>query len=140
MIDGVRVTLTGEDLRRLLDSRAAEHRADAAAWERRRDRTAEDATEEALLPEQVCENEAEREEWRARLLTFLRDHLDPSEVYRLTMDDLEAVDLLPEKPDWLEQDEFERSVHSRLGLGPDARRICSSPDIVVITNPDARPK
>lgn len=138
MIDGLKVTLTGEELRRLLDARAAERRAAAARWEAERDRGPETQTEESpLFPEHMCENEAEREEWRAEVLTFLRDHLDPSEVYRLDLADLESAELLPAKPGWLEQDEYERSTQIGFSRERIAKRVCSSPEIFEFTNPEA---
>lgn len=45
---------------------------------------------------------------RIDVLEFIRDHVDPSEVYLLRRDDLELGELLPEKPGWMEQDEYER--------------------------------
>jgi hypothetical protein len=120
MIDGLKVTLTGEELRTLLQKRAAERRASAARWQSEEERTPESATEDSpLLPDHMCENEAQRLEWRAEVLTFLRDHLDPSEIYRLDISDLESAELLPPKPDWLLQDEFEEStrVNSKSQLG-----------------------
>jgi hypothetical protein len=106
MIDGLKLTVTGEDLRRLLQERADAHRASAAHWSREAARKPDEQTEDApLLPAALCENEAEREEWRARVIEFLRDHLDPSEVYRLGQSDLEVGELLPPKPEWLEQEE-----------------------------------
>ena len=109
MIDGLKMTLTGEELRQLLEARAAERRAAAAHWQSQRERKAETATEDApLLPDHMCENEADRQEWHAEVLTFLHDHLDPSEIYRLDVSDLEYAELLPRKPEWLEQARIRR--------------------------------
>ncbi|MGH7947359.1 MAG: hypothetical protein ACREF9_20490 [Opitutaceae bacterium] len=55
----------------------------------------------------MCENEAERHEWRAEVLAFIRDHVDSTEVYRLGESDLAFGELLPEKPGWMEQEEYE---------------------------------
>lgn len=62
---------------------------------------------EPLLPEQICENEAERHEWRAAALEFIRDRIELAEVYRLGERDLDFGELLPEQPRWLEQQENE---------------------------------
>ncbi len=138
MIQGLQMTLTGEELRRLLDTRAGEYRAAAAHWEREGNRTPDQATEQApLLPEHICKNEAERQEWRADVLTFVREHLDPSEIYQLSMFDLETVDLLPPKPGWIEQEESEALMDVGFAHGPFARRICSSPEIIEVTNPES---
>jgi len=137
MIDGLKVTLTGEELRNLLAARAADRRTAAARWQREREREAETTIEDVpLLPDHICENEAERLEWRADVLTFLRDHLDPTEIYRLDVSDLEEAELLPRKPAWLEQDEFEESTRVGFSLERLARRVCTSPEIIQIVNPD----
>jgi hypothetical protein len=60
-------------------------------------------------------DEAERHEWRADVLGFIRDHLESLQVYRLAEADLTFGEILPEKPGWLEQDE------------PSERAISSSP-------------
>ena len=124
MIDGLKVTLTGDELRRLLDERIAERRASAERWDHERQRTAADATEDApLLPDHMCENEADRYEWRAEVLAFLRDHLDPSELYRLGEADLEFAELLPARPGWLEQEEYEERNRVGFGLERLAKRV-----------------
>jgi len=120
MIDGLKVTITGEELHKLLERRAALHRERAAHWERERERTPEEQRpeeqrEDALvLPDHICENEADRHEWRAEVLDFLREHLEPMEVYRLGEGDLEFGELLPEEPGWMEQEEYEE--RNRIGF------------------------
>lgn len=99
MIDGLKVTMTGEELRTLIEERVAEHRLKAAHWTEEAARTDDGTPETPLLPEHICENEATRHEWRAERLTFVRDHLEPSEVYRLGETDLEFAELLPEEPE-----------------------------------------
>jgi hypothetical protein len=44
--------------------------------------------DEPLLPEHICENEAERYEWRAAVLEFIRDRIESAEIYRLGEADL----------------------------------------------------
>ena len=41
-------------------------------------------------------------------MTFIRDHIDPDETYHLGKDDLDFGELLPEKPGWMQQEEYER--------------------------------
>jgi hypothetical protein len=140
MIDGLKLTLTGEEIRNLIEQRAAEHRMLAAHWNGEAARMPEEQTEDKpLLPEHMCENEAGHHEWRAEVLTFLRDHLDPCEIYSLSECDLEFAELLPAPPAWLEQDDCEYRTHQTIDLGPFARRICDSPEIVEIVNPDWTP-
>jgi hypothetical protein len=77
-------------------------------WAHEKTRTSEDETEDApLLPEHMCTNEAERHAWRADVLQFIRDHLEPAETYHLCAADLEIDELLPSRPEWLTQDEYE---------------------------------
>ena len=126
MIDGLKVSLTGEEFRELLDERAARYLASAAHWQHEAARTSDDESEDApLLPEHMCKNEAAQLEWRAAVLTFLRERIDVSEDYRLGIADLDYLELLPAKPD----DDVSE-------LGPFAQRIFSSPEIVLVTNPD----
>ena len=125
MIDGLKLTLTGEELRKLIEVRAAEHRTNAERWEREGER-AGNGVADVEFPQHICENEAERHDWRAEVLTFIRDHVDPSEIYRLGESDLEFAELLPPAPAWLGNEEE---------LGPFARRICDSPEIVQVMNP-----
>ena len=120
MIEGLKLTIPGEDIRRLLKERAQEHRDRADRWTRERARTKEDETEdEPLLPDHMCANEAEEHEWRAEVLEFIRERIEPGETYRLTHADLEWGELLPEKPGWMEQQEFEE----RTAVGFQLERI-----------------
>ena len=130
MIEGLKLTMTGEELRMLIERRVAEHQLKAAHWMEEAARTQDDESPEApLLPEHICENEATRHEWRAERLIFLRDHVDASEAYRLGELDLEFAELLPEPPELLGPDDSEN-------LGRHVRRISSCPEIVEILNPD----
>jgi hypothetical protein len=108
MIDGLKLTISGEELRTLLEERIADHDRSAEHWRREQTRTQEDETEDApLLPEHMCGNEEERHVWRAEVLGFIRDHIAAQETYRLGAADLEFGELLPAKPGWIEQDEYE---------------------------------
>ena len=108
MIDGLKLTLTGEELRSLLNERIASHERGADRWKHEQERDPATQTEdEPVLPEHMCENECERHQWRAEVLQFIRDHIDPSEVYRLGAADPEFGELLPAKPRWIEQEEYE---------------------------------
>ena len=105
MINGLQVTIPGEEVRRLLEQRMEEHRQRAEWWKREQARMPEELTEDQpVLPEHICENEAERHEWRVAVLEFIRDRIEAAEVYRLGEADLRFGELLPEKPGWLEQE------------------------------------
>jgi hypothetical protein len=52
MIDGLKLTMTGEELRGLIDERVIEHHLKAAGWTEEAARTEKDETADApLLPE-----------------------------------------------------------------------------------------
>ena len=117
IIDGLKLTISGEQLRGIIDERIAEHRGQAEWWTHERERTAEEQTEEApLLPDHMCEHEAERHGWRAEALAFLRDHLDSTKTYRIGEADLAFADLLPTKPGSLEQEEYEQRMSIAFSL------------------------
>jgi hypothetical protein len=106
--EGLRLTFAGSELHQLLQERIERHRRCAEDWKREQARTPEEQTDEhPLLPDHMCENEAERHDWRARVLDFIRAHIDSGAVYRLGEADLLFGELLPEKPGWLEQEEYE---------------------------------
>jgi hypothetical protein len=103
IVDGLKVTVDGADLQDLLDTRIETHRQRAGQWKRAQARTADEQTEDhPLVPAHLCEIEAGRHEWRARVLQFIRDRLDPVEAYRLGEVDLLFGELLPETPNWLQ--------------------------------------
>lgn len=100
MIEGLKLTVSGEELRKLLAARIDRHGLCADRRAREKTRTSEDETEDApLLPERMCANEAERHGWRADVLRFIREHLDAAETSRLCAADLEFGDLLPSRHD-----------------------------------------
>lgn len=115
-VDGLRLTLEGEEVHRLLEQRMAEHRRRAERWAREKARTLEEQAGEVWLPEQMCANEEERELWRVEVLEFIHDHIDSTETFRLGQADLLFAELLPEKPSWLEQEESDERVGNRAGL------------------------
>jgi hypothetical protein len=109
VVDGLKLTMTGEEIRALLAERIECHQRGAERWKTERARTPEDySDEQPLMPDHICENEAERHAWRIEVLEFIRDHIAPLEVYYLGAADLEFGELMPEKPGWMEQDEYER--------------------------------
>ena len=109
--------MTGEQICAALDERIRVHGRRAEHWRQEAERTPESQTDEhPLLPDEMCENEAEEERWRVDVLTFIRDHIDASEVYRLDPNDLAFGELLPDKPGWMEQEEYERENALRFGV------------------------
>jgi hypothetical protein len=124
MIQGLKLTVTGEELRTLLQQRIEDHLERARRWKREEARTPEEQTEEEpLLPSHMCANEAERHEWRAEVLEFIRDHVDAGEVYRLGEADLVFSELLPDKPGWLEEEDYEERTSVGFHLGRLTRTV-----------------
>ena len=110
----------------LLQQRIDEHRESAARWSRAAsgaDDDADDAGESVQLPQHMCEFEAERLGWRVEVLEFLRDHLDPEELYLLGPADLEFGELLPPKPGSVEQQDYEERTAVGFHLGRLAKNV-----------------
>lgn len=107
MIDGLKITIDGSELRTLLQERIDAYRCREEHWQKLASDEDEQEEDVVQMPKHICENEAERCAWRADVLGFIHDRLDPSEVYRLSHTDLELGELLPAKPRWLEQEEYE---------------------------------
>ncbi len=123
-VDGLRVTISGARLEKMLEEGVQVHRDRAEWWKHEAARTPEEQTEdEPLLPTHMCENEAERRVWYAEVLEFLRDHIEPAATYRLGRADLEFGELLPDKPGWMEQEEYEERTAAGFHLGRIAKRI-----------------
>lgn len=124
MIDGLNLTFSGDELRKLLEDRIAAHNRSADRWQRERSRTKESETEdEPLLPDHMCEHEHERHAWRAHVLEFIRDRVDAQETYRLGVADLERVELLPQTPASIEQEEYEERNAVSLQLEQLVKRV-----------------
>jgi len=122
-IDGLKLTMPGQELRSLLEQRIDVHQRRAEGWKREEARTPEEQTdEEPLLPEHMCANEAERHTWRASVLGFIRDHVDAAGTYRLGEADLAFGEVLPEQPGWMEQQEYEE----RTNVGFQLERLTKS--------------
>ncbi len=121
MIDGLKLTMTGDQIRTRLDARIQHHREESVRW--RQEASSDGDTPDAIqLPAHMCEHEAARHQWRAEVLTFIRDHADVCEIYRLTAADLEFAELLPEPPPLVEQAEHEE--HHELSM--QIRRLARS--------------
>jgi hypothetical protein len=108
MIDGLKLTMTGEELRKRLDQRVKDHERRAAWYKREAKRDPDPNDEEDFgLPEHMCEFEEEFHGWRAKALAYIREHVEGGEVYRLDEADLAFGELLPEKPGLVAQDDYE---------------------------------
>ena len=155
MINGLKLTITGDELRSLLQERVNEHRVAEKRWRDELARPAparvdlanlaDDVGDDELtalaeagiqFPDHMCEYEADRHEWRAEVLEFIREHLEPLEVYRLDEDDLEFGELLPSRPGAVEQQEFEERTRVGFSLERIAKRVNFCPEVIQIMRPE----
>jgi hypothetical protein len=124
MIEGLKLTFSGDELRKVLEERIAYHDRCADRWRREQTRTNEDETEDApLLPEHMCEYEEEEHMWRSEALGFIHDHIEPQETYRVGAADVEFGELLPIKPGSVEQAEYEERNRSSFHLERISKRL-----------------
>lgn len=98
MIDGLKLTMTGGQLRANLEERIRWHQSDVERMSKQL-RTPNRSIEECPYPDSVLEGEINRAERRIDVLTFIRDYIVLDEVYRLGEFDLRFADLLPDD-DW----------------------------------------
>ena len=109
MIDGLRLTITGEELRERLAERVQDHRRRAEWYNDEKTREPDPNDEYACqLPEHMCEYEEEFHTWRAAVLAYIREHIEGGEVYRLSAADLAFGEILPVQPGMVAQVEYER--------------------------------
>jgi hypothetical protein len=74
------------------------------------------------------------------VLAILCERLDVSEVYRLGRADLEYIGFFPAEPELTGPEESGSSVDDMSDLGPFATRVCTNPEIILVTNPDLPPE
>jgi hypothetical protein len=98
VIEGLKLTMTGVELRAKLDERIQAHARTAAHYARLLKEP--DPKDEEPFPESVMEGEIEKAHDQIETLTLIRDYIIADEVYRLGEFDLRFADLLPE-PDWM---------------------------------------
>ena len=101
MIEGLKLTITGAQLRELLEERIHCRESRVAWYEKELKRTAEGQTDDlSLLPEHILEHERDENAERADTLTLIRDHVVAEETYQLSETDLHFGDLLPDNVRW----------------------------------------
>jgi hypothetical protein len=124
MIDGLKLTMTGQELRKRLDERIKDHERRAAFYKAEAKREPDPDDENDFgLPEHMCEFEQEFHGWRAKALAYIREHVEGGEVYRLDQADLAFGEILPEKPGIVAQDDYEREHRIGFSLERIAREI-----------------
>lgn len=92
MIDGLRVQMTTDELSHRIARRIAWHTQSAREYAREL-RLPERERTDPLLPDDVIEQEMMEHSDQAAVLTLLRDHLVPGEIYLLSEQDLQFADL-----------------------------------------------
>jgi hypothetical protein len=127
MIEGLKLTMTGDALRDRLQERMERHRRLVAHYQREAKREPNPGDEDdVVLPEHMCEYEQALHGWRLDVLEYIRDHIDASEVYRLAAADLEFGEILPEMPGLVEQQEYEEKERIGFSMERIAKEIGSS--------------
>lgn len=108
MVTGIRVEITGEDIRAALDGRINDERRRAERWKYEAARPLESQTiDEPVLPTHICMNEERLALWRADRLAAIQERIKPSERYLLNKRELDFLGLLPPKPTLLGPDDLE---------------------------------
>jgi hypothetical protein len=101
MIDGLKLIMPGTELRNRVTARIQWHESRVAHFERELKRTAGDETEDILpVPEHILELKRDDHLDQVEILTLIREHVIPEEVYRLDEGDLRFAGLLPETECW----------------------------------------
>jgi hypothetical protein len=93
VIDGLKVTMSGEELKEKLDERIESYARQAAHWARQLETPGADGQ---AVPAHMVQHQIERAHDQVETLTFLRDHIVGDETYRLGEYDLRFADLLPD--------------------------------------------
>ena len=99
MIDGLKLTMTGVQLRTNIEARIRWHQGEIKRLSRQV-KEPEHSLDESPYPANVLESEIGRAERHIEVLTFIRDYIVADEVYRLGEFDLRFADLLPEEDPW----------------------------------------
>lgn len=98
MIEGLKLTMTGVQLRTNIEGRIRWHQSEIRRMSKQLKRSAGDT--EMPYPAHVLESEIGCAERRIEVLAFIRDYIVGDEVYRLGEFDLRFADLLPEEDGW----------------------------------------
>jgi hypothetical protein len=124
MIEGLKLTMTGDEVRKRLAERIKQHQELVAHYmkEAAREPDPEDDYD-FVLPEHMCEYEQALHGWHVKALTYIREHIEGGEIYRLGPEDLAFGELLPEKPGMVTQEEYEREQRVGFALERIAKAI-----------------
>jgi len=112
MIEGLKLDIGAEELVQRLQERITYHRSKAESYGAQLEKLGEIQTpgedEEDIVsltrgresPRLTIERKVKEHLDRAAILTFLRDHIVPGEVYRLNEHDLRMAEILPDRYPW----------------------------------------
>ena len=98
MIDGLKLTMTGVQLRTNIEGRLRWHQGEIRRMTKQLQGS--DTTDAVEYPATMLENEISRAERQIEVLSFIRDYIVADETYRLGEFDLRFADLLPEDDGW----------------------------------------
>jgi hypothetical protein len=98
VIEGLKLTMTGTQLRSSLTERVRWHQGEMDRMSAQL--TTHRALVEAPYADRVLEDEISRAQRRIDVLSFIRDYIVADEVYRLGEFDLRFADLLPDDDGW----------------------------------------
>jgi hypothetical protein len=99
VIDGLKLTMTGVQLRTNLEGRIRFHQGEIRRLAKQLKHTPKEG-EQAPYPKAVLESEIGRAERQIEVLAFIRDYIVADEQYRLGEFDLRFADLLPDDDPW----------------------------------------
>ncbi len=98
MIEGLKLTMTGVQLRTNLEGRLRWHQGEIRRMTKQLQGS--DATGAVEYPASMLENEISRAERQIEVLSFIRDSIVADETYRRGEFDLRFADLLPDDDAW----------------------------------------
>lgn len=98
MIEGLKLTMTGGELRERLGERIRWHEERRDEFDRARTPSRDPDSAAGQLPDHIIEHMRDEHSARADVLALIHDHVVESEVYRLGEGDLVFAEMIP-KPD-----------------------------------------
>lgn len=100
MIEGLKLTMTGVQLRTNLEGRIDWHQGEIRRMTKQLQAQAAGIQDALEFPSQILEYEIERTKRQIEVLSFIRAYIVADEMYRLGEFDLRFADLLPEEDPW----------------------------------------
>lgn len=96
MIDGLKITMRGEELKQKIGERIAHHNDEVRRFKAELARTPlEHTSDRPFLSASYCRSEMGRHSGRVTVLTLISSYLLADEVYLLNETDLRSADLWP---------------------------------------------